>query len=130
LLEKLFDSLLGFRARRYPDLADDLADVSALHRIGKVARLLHAGYRSGTSVLPQLVSPQNHGWSSAICRTMRKSDVGCPECQAGYRRIELTSKRGQGGEFKCLVCGRVLEVLDGSTDVAYRLTVQPSKIAW
>lgn len=52
-----------------------------------------------------------------------------PNAKPAIRRIELTSKRGQSGEFKCLVCGRILEVLDGSTEVAYRLTVQPSKIA-
>ena len=55
---------------------------------------------------------------------MRKSDVTCPVCQAGYRRIELTSKPGNRGEFRCLICDSVLEVLDGSTDVALRLTVQ------
>jgi transposase-like protein len=58
---------------------------------------------------------------------MRKSDVTCPKCQAGYRRIELTSKAGVAGEFRCLVCDQVLELTDGSTDVALRLTVQPSK---
>lgn len=57
---------------------------------------------------------------------MRKSDVTCPKCQAGYRRIELTSKIGVEGEFRCLVCDQVLELLDGSTEVALRLTVQPS----
>jgi len=25
---------------------------------------------------------------------MRKSDVTCPECSAGYRRIELAPKKG------------------------------------
>ena len=56
---------------------------------------------------------------------MKKSDVTCPKCQAGYRRIELTSKRGTNSEFRCLVCDQVLEILDGSTYVALRLTVQP-----
>jgi transposase-like protein len=60
---------------------------------------------------------------------MRKSDVTCPACQAGYRRIELTSKPADSGEFRCLVCDRVLEILDGSSDVAHRLTVQPCSIA-
>lgn len=58
---------------------------------------------------------------------MRKSDVTCPGCQAGYRRIELTSKPGRKGEFRCLVCDKVLELFDGSTDVGLRLTVQPAK---
>jgi predicted Zn finger-like uncharacterized protein len=59
---------------------------------------------------------------------MRKSDVTCPECSAGYRRVELTSKPGTKGEFHCPVCGHLLEVFDGSTEVALRLTVQPEKI--
>ncbi|QOZ37155.1 hypothetical protein XH92_41045 [Bradyrhizobium sp. CCBAU 53421] len=57
---------------------------------------------------------------------MRKSDVTCPKYQAGYRRIELTSKGGPAGEFRCLVCSEVLERMDGSTDIAFRLTVQPN----
>ena len=59
---------------------------------------------------------------------MRKSDVTCPVCQAGYRRIELTSRPGNSGEFRCLICDSVLEVLDGSNEVALRLTVQPSSV--
>jgi transposase-like protein len=58
---------------------------------------------------------------------MKKSDVTCPKCHAGYRRIELTSRSGAKGEFRCMLCGELLEVLDGSTDVALRLTVQPEK---
>lgn len=61
---------------------------------------------------------------------MRKSDVMCPKCQAGYRRIELTSKSGRAGEFRCLVCDNVLELMDGSTEVAFRLTVHPSKTSY
>jgi transposase-like protein len=56
---------------------------------------------------------------------MKKSDVICPKCHAGYRRVELVSKKGTRGEFRCLVCDEVLEVFDGSTDVAMRLTIQP-----
>jgi transposase-like protein len=56
---------------------------------------------------------------------MRKSDVTCPECNAGYRRIELTSRPGTPGEFRCVMCGRVIEVFDGSTEVALRLAVPP-----
>jgi hypothetical protein len=59
---------------------------------------------------------------------MKKSDVMCPGCSAGYRRIELVSKTGSRGEFRCLLCDHVLEVFDGSTDIAIRLTVQPEKI--
>jgi hypothetical protein len=59
---------------------------------------------------------------------MRKSDVTCPVCQAGYRRIDLTSRPGDRGEFHCLICDGVLEILDGSTAVALRLTVQPSSV--
>jgi predicted Zn finger-like uncharacterized protein len=58
---------------------------------------------------------------------MRKSDVSCPECHAGYRRVELVSRKGTKGEFRCLLCNHVIEVFDGETDVAIRLTVQPEK---
>ena len=58
---------------------------------------------------------------------MKKSDVTCPNCGAGYRRIELTSRRGAKGEFRCVLCAEVLEIFDGSTDIAIRLTVQPEK---
>jgi transposase-like protein len=59
---------------------------------------------------------------------MRKSDVTCPECGAGYRRIELISVRGTSGEYRCLACDRVIEIFDGSTQIALRLTVQPERI--
>ncbi len=65
---------------------------------------------------------------AAHTRLMRKSDVTCLECKAGYRRIELVSRVGTKGEFRCLLCGHLLEVFDGSTEVALRLTVQPEKI--
>jgi len=58
---------------------------------------------------------------------MKKSDISCPTCHAGYRRIELTSRPGVKGEYCCLFCNEVLEKLDGSTDVAIRLTVQPER---
>jgi transposase-like protein len=62
---------------------------------------------------------------------MKKGDVTCPDCSAGYRRIELESRTGRAGHYshyKCLVCDRVLEVFDGSSEVAYRLTVVPSEL--
>jgi transposase-like protein len=58
---------------------------------------------------------------------MKRSDVTCPKCHAGYRRIELTSRPGAKGEYHCLLCNELIEVLDGSTEVAIRLTVQPEK---
>ena len=72
------------------------------------------------------------GWKAVRGRgifpaKMRKSDVTCPKCNAGYRRIELTSRPGAKGEYRCLLCDQVLEVFDGSTEVALRLTVQPEK---
>ena len=61
------------------------------------------------------------------CFAMQKSDVTCPECGAGYRRIELPSRPGAKGEFRCLTCDHTLELFDGSREVAIRLTVQPAK---
>jgi hypothetical protein len=57
---------------------------------------------------------------------MNKSDIQCPDCAAGYRRIELVSKKGKSGQYLCLICARVLEVFDGSSEIAYRLTVPPT----
>jgi transposase-like protein len=61
--------------------------------------------------------------------SMIKSDVTCPKCRAGYRRIELVSKPGDKGEFRCLVCDHLLEVFDGKSDVALRLTVASMKVS-
>ena len=58
---------------------------------------------------------------------MRKSDIICPKCHAGYRRVELATGKGTPGEFRCLVCDHVLEVFDGSREIAIRLTIQPEK---
>jgi predicted Zn finger-like uncharacterized protein len=57
---------------------------------------------------------------------MKKGDVTCPECGAGFRRIELLSRPGNEGEYRCAACGHLLEKLPGDRFVAYRLTVQPS----
>jgi transposase-like protein len=59
---------------------------------------------------------------------MRKSDVTCPQCKADYRRIEVASGKKSKGEYHCLLCDHLLEVFDGSSQVAIRLTVQPEKI--
>jgi len=59
---------------------------------------------------------------------MKKGDVICPDCRAGLRRIELASRRGAASEFRCPLCLHVLEVSDGSTEIAYRLTVAPEKM--
>jgi transposase-like protein len=58
---------------------------------------------------------------------MRTSDVTCPKCNAGYRRIELATRKGAPGDYRCLLCDEVLEVSDGSKEVAVRLTVQPAR---
>ena len=57
---------------------------------------------------------------------MKKDDVTCPQCGAGFRRLELPFKQGTKGEYRCPACETVLEKFDGSTLVAYRLTIQPS----
>jgi hypothetical protein len=51
-----------------------------------------------------------------------------PTCHPGYRRIELATRKGKSGEFRCLICDHVLEVFDGSREIAIRLTVQPEKM--
>ena len=56
---------------------------------------------------------------------MKKSDVICSECGAGFRRIELCSQTGERGEYRCPVCNSSLEVFDGSKLIVYRLTIQP-----
>jgi transposase-like protein len=66
--------------------------------------------------------------ATKISLSMKKSDVTCPDCFAGYRRIELEFRKGLPGQYKCVVCDRVLEVFDGSREIAYRLTVQPSHL--
>jgi hypothetical protein len=58
---------------------------------------------------------------------MRKSAVSCPECNAGYSRIELAASPGMTGEFRCKVCDHLLERFDGSRNVVLRLTVEPEK---
>jgi len=59
---------------------------------------------------------------------MKKGDVICPECRAGLRRIELNSRQGGAGAFRCPLCDHVLEVSDGSKEILYRLTVAPEKL--
>jgi transposase-like protein len=54
---------------------------------------------------------------------MKTTDVKCPDCPASYRRVELKPKQGVPGVFRCSLCGRVLESLDGSKEVAYRLVM-------
>jgi predicted Zn finger-like uncharacterized protein len=58
---------------------------------------------------------------------MWKSDIICPECGAGYRRIVITSSKGAKGEYRCLTCNHVLEVFDGLFEVLIRLTVPPKR---
>ena len=60
--------------------------------------------------------------------SMKKGDEICPRCNAGYRRIELTSRSGSAGEFRCPLCDEVLEVFDGSREIVYRITVAPEKL--
>ncbi len=59
---------------------------------------------------------------------MRKGDLICPGCKAGFRRIELDTRHGTAGEFRCPLCDCILEILDGSTEVAFRLTVAPERL--
>jgi predicted Zn finger-like uncharacterized protein len=63
-----------------------------------------------------------------IISLMKRGDIICPACKAGFRRIEIQSRHGSAGEVRCPLCDTLLERLDGSTDVAYRLTVAPERI--
>lgn len=54
---------------------------------------------------------------------MWKSDIICPVCGAGHRRITLFTC--EGTEYRCLTCDHVLDVFDGSFGVPIRLTVSP-----
>ncbi len=66
-------------------------------------------------------------WNYDNFHDMRSSDIICPQCHAGYRRIEVASGNGTKGEFYCRLCDHLLEVFDGSAEVAIRLTIQPEK---
>jgi hypothetical protein len=69
---------------------------------------------------------ETHG-TRRIFGPMWKSDVICPKCSAGYRRIALASRKGTEGEYRCLLGDHVIEVFDGSFEIALRLTIQPEK---
>jgi transposase-like protein len=69
-----------------------------------------------------------NGRHSGHSRTMKKGDVICPQCNVGFRRIELASRSGSAGEFRCPLCDQVLEVFDGSSEIVYRITVAPEKL--
>jgi transposase-like protein len=58
---------------------------------------------------------------------MMKDDAICPRCNAGFRRMELSTRRGIRGEYRCPICDQLLETFDGSTEIAYRLTIVPVK---
>ena len=58
---------------------------------------------------------------------MWKSDIICPQCGAGYRRIVLSSTKGAKGEYHCLTCNHLLEVFDDTFEVLIRLTISPEK---
>ena len=56
---------------------------------------------------------------------MKKDDVTCHECGAGFQRLELVSQPGTTDEYRCPVCKQALESFDGSKLIAYHLTVHP-----
>ena len=57
---------------------------------------------------------------------MKKGDVTCSGCGAGFRRLELETAPATKGEYRCPACGWLLEKFDGDKFVAYRVTIQPS----
>ena len=58
---------------------------------------------------------------------MTRRDVICSQCSAWFRRIELSSRPGTKGEYRCPACGAVIEFFDGANEVVYRLTVLPTR---
>ena len=56
---------------------------------------------------------------------MKKGSATCTKCGAGFHRLELSSQPGSKGEYRCPSCNNIIEVLDGSNLVVYRLNVQP-----
>ncbi|EHR01128.1 hypothetical protein Bra471DRAFT_01822 [Bradyrhizobium sp. WSM471] len=51
---------------------------------------------------------------------MRKSDVTCSECGAGFLRLELASERGTEGRYYCPACGNLVEAFGAAHLVVYR----------
>ena len=62
-----------------------------------------------------------------IVPAMKLGAAICSECRAGFRRLELESERGNEGEYRCPLCGKLLEKFDGNRLIAYRLTSVPPK---
>jgi Zn finger protein HypA/HybF involved in hydrogenase expression len=56
---------------------------------------------------------------------MQKGDVECLHCHAGFKRIEVSSMKGEPGEYHCPICNSTVDRVIGSNYVAYRLTVRP-----
>ena len=49
---------------------------------------------------------------------MKVGDVNCPECNAGFRRIELSSSDGRAERVPLSVCDNLIEVSDASKEVS------------
>jgi hypothetical protein len=62
-----------------------------------------------------------------IVPRMKLGGAICSECRAGFSRVELESERGTEGEYRCPLCGNLVEKFDGNRLIAYRLTTIPPK---
>jgi hypothetical protein len=60
---------------------------------------------------------------------MKRSDAICPQCHAGFRRIEVDSGLGVEGEYRCPLCDHLLEKFRGAQQIVYRLTITPARRA-
>jgi hypothetical protein len=58
---------------------------------------------------------------------MKIRAVICSECRAGFSRVELESGPASAGEYRCPLCGTLLEKFDGNRLIAYRLTAVPPR---
>jgi hypothetical protein len=59
---------------------------------------------------------------------MKKGDIICPNCSAGFRRMELSSLQDSEGEYRGPICSELLEHFDGSKRIEYRLMVMPIEV--
>jgi uncharacterized Zn-finger protein len=122
---KALDSI--YAPKKSPGPATGAFDLNAHAALASMRRD-HMTRAATKKILATAQSPGT-GCVLAHHSRMRKDDVTCPACKAGYRRIEIVSHSGSAGDVRCPLCDTLLEVIDGTTAIAYRLTVAPEKLS-